>query len=345
MMRLERIVFRNFKALDAAELSLGRFTLIVGPNGSGKSTVIHALGAAAEIENVDIPAVGTAWKQPVETIEVELRWADSGSDLVVMGSQVVVLTSWSLDSRRQTFSGPEGQVLPESDKRVQRVKERLARIRAYTLNPGTIARPVRIEPNAEMRADGSNLAGVLDNLKDQEPERFEALNTEFSKWIPEFDRIVFSTVAKGEKALGLRTRDGRHTLPAEVLSAGTLMSLAILTLAHLPSPPSVLCLEDPDRGIHARLLPRLQEALYRLTHPEQFGEHRDPVQVIATTHSPYLLDLYRDHHDEVVIANREGRSVSFRRLSEEPDLREILGDGPLGEAWYSGILGGIPDDE
>jgi predicted ATP-dependent endonuclease of OLD family len=104
----------------------------------------------------------------------------------------------------------------------------------------------------------------------------------------------------------------------------------------------MVCFEEPDRGIHPRLLRDVQDALYRLSYPESFGETRPSVQVLATTHSPYFLDLYRDHPEEVVIASRIGQEARFERLSDRRDLEEILGDAPLSEVWYSGILGGVP---
>jgi predicted ATPase len=140
----------------------------------------------------------------------------------------------------------------------------------------------------------------------------------------------------------LRSREGRYKIPAADLSQGTLIALAMLTLAHLPEPPSLIGLEEPDRGIHPRLLRRIQDALYRLCHPEGAGKDRAPVQVIATTHSPYFLDLFRDHPEEIVIANREGDNVRFEQLSEQPHIEEILGRSPLGDTWFSGILGGVP---
>jgi predicted ATPase len=69
------------------------------------------------------------------------------------------------------------------------------------------------------------------------------------------------------------------------------LALAMLTLAYLPTPPSLIALEEPDHGIHPRLLRDLRDALYRLSYPESCGESRPPVQVIVTSHSPYLLDL------------------------------------------------------
>jgi hypothetical protein len=68
------------------------------------------------------------------------------------------------------------------------------------------------------------------------------------------------------------------------------------------------------------------------------------VQVLVTTHSPYLLDLYRDHPEEIVLAKKVGLNVQFERLSERPHFAEILGDAPLSEVWYSGILGGVPSE-
>jgi hypothetical protein len=78
--------------------------------------------------------------------------------------------------------------------------------------------------------------------------------------------------------------------------------------------------------------------------PKTFGEKRPPVQVIATTHSPYFLDLFRDHPEEIVIAQKDGLTARFERLIDRPDIDEILGDAPLGEVWYSGVLGGVPSN-
>jgi predicted ATPase len=106
-----------------------------------------------------------------------------------------------------------------------------------------------------------------------------------------------------------------------------------------------VCLEEPDRGLHPRLFRDVQDAMYRLSYPDKFGESRQPVQVVATTHSPYLLDLYREHPEEVVLAHKLGGDVRFERLSDRPDLAEILEGAQLGEIWYSGILGGVPTDK
>ena len=98
--------------------------------------------------------------------------------------------------------------------------------------------------------------------------------------------------------------------------------------------------EEPDRGLHPRMLRHVQQAIYRLAYPEQFGESRKPVQVVATTHSPYLFDLFEA--EEVVVCEKLEDNVRFTRLSEMPNVSDILDGASLGDVWYSGALGGVP---
>src|SRR5207302_1946497 len=131
-----------------------------------------------------------------------------------------------------------------------------------------------------------------------------------------FDRILFETPHPGLRSISLRTRKGKHSVRAAALSQGTLIALALLTIAYLPDPPSIVCLEEPDHGLHPRLLRDVRDALYRLAYPEGAGEKRGAVQVIATTHNPYFLDLFREHPEEIVIAEKVGLEGKFSRLSD-----------------------------
>jgi hypothetical protein len=92
------------------------------------------------------------------------------------------------------------------------------------------------------------------------------------------------------------------------------------------------------------MLRGVRDVLYRLSFPADYGHDRPPTQVIVTTHSPQLLDLFRDHPEEVIIADKAGRAARFMRLSDRPDLAALLAEGgSLGDLWYSGILGGVPE--
>jgi hypothetical protein len=272
----------------------------------------------------------------VDNVEVVLHWGGAFAGILTHAT-------WSSRGPQQAYANlKEGRPPDVVQLLINKLNDILVAIQIYSFDAPSIAAPTPLQPQIALSPNGRNLAGVLDQLRDREPERFEALNEEMGRWLPEFERILFDTPSGGERSFLLRAREGQHKIPASELSQGTLIALAILTLAYIPDPPPIVCLEEPDRGIHPRLLRDVRDAIYRLSYPENYGEKRDPVQVIATTHSPYFLDLFKDHPEEVVIADKLGLHVSFERLSDREDLEEILGEVQLGDAWYSGVLGGVP---
>jgi predicted ATPase len=212
----------------------------------------------------------------------------------------------------------------------------------FSLDPESIAESVELTDCVPLISSGKGIGGVLDNLRDNHPDRFADLNVELARWLPEFSEIAPQVVGTGRKSFRVRTRSGKYDIPAAQLSHGTLFAIALITLAYLPAPPTLVCLEEPDRGIHPRLLRNVQDSIYRLAYPADFQERRDPVQVIATTHSPYFVNLFKDHPDEIVVANRDGLNVDFQRVSDQPGFHEIIHDSSLGDAWYTGVLGGVP---
>ena len=328
---IKSVKFHNYKVLRQATLPLGPFNLLIGPNGSGKSTVLKALrrgtgGASGNIFS-EVVSAGVA---EADMVGIKINW---GNDLDGLGTDAV----YRPDGRRGMSYRGRG-VNPEERSWIEVA---LSNMPIYTLEPRSLAAPVMLEPIMVLQNNGTNLAGVLDRLRDQNPERFEALNEEMSRWIPEFDRILFDTPGPGQRVVVLRTPAG-HKIKAHDLSDGTLLALAMLTIAYVPDPPAIIGFEEPDRGLHPRLLRDVRDALYRLAYPDAHGDKRDPVQVIATTHSPYLLDLFKEHPEEILIAHKVGGVAQFERLSERSDLDDILRDVHLGEAWYSGILGGLP---
>jgi len=329
---IESITFQNFKALRNTTLPLGPCTVLVGPNGSGKSTVLEALQAISTSRPLEFDQVVSVElrQDPNTRVEVQLRWSAPHSD-------VKCIASCGPGSQLKVHISASGR-----EREPNRLKTLRENIQVYSFDADAIAAPVQLQTNMELAPNGAGLAGVLTRLQDRQPERFESLNKELVRWLPEFDRVLFDVDANNRRVFFLRTQEHHHAIPAAEVSQGTLLALALLTLTHLPEPPSLIALEEPDRGIHPRLLRRVQDALYRLSHPEGSGEKLAAVQVIATTHSPYFLDLFKDHPEEIVIANKVGLDVQFERLSDQPDIDEILGDAPLGEAWYTGILGGVP---
>ncbi len=325
---IKEIRYKNFKALRDATLPLGRFTLIVGANGTGKTSALNSINILKSPESF------------------------SWNDIVSAGADQDTVVSISLDSINWLWQWKYSQGYvdeeyeDEMEKGMAKILKELAEepfsdFHVFSFDPEKISQSVPINSEKTLRNDGGNLAGILDLLKDTEPERWKELNDALEDWFPEFDQILFDRNDDG-KYVVLRTKIGKHKIKAKDLSDGTRLALAYLTLAYLPDPPKIVAFEEPEKGIHPRLLKNIQEAMYRLAYPENYGEKREPIQVIATTHSPYLLDLYKEHPEEIVIASKDENGVHFERLIDKPHYEEVIQDAPLGEIWYSGILGGVP---
>jgi predicted ATPase len=320
---ITQLKFHNFRILQDATLPLGRITVIIGPNESGKSTALEALKIVAANEAT---AFGR-WLslrpcEPTEKISIEISSSDFPES-----------TSYELRSDQPDYF----RVLKNDP-----IVDGMRSARVFCLDAVEIAKPCPLRRTLELSSNGSNLAAVLTSLQDQYPERFELLNRDLNRWTPDFDRVMLDFVGDNQRTLFLRTSEGKHQVPAADLSQGTLVALALLAMSHLPTPPSIVALEEIDRGIHPRRLRDIQDAVVRLAYPESDGDKRDPVQVIMTTHSPYFVNLFRDHPEDIVIAEKQGLSASFHRLVDIPHYDEILRNADLGEAWFIGALGGVP---
>lgn len=330
---IESIEFKNFKALRNTILPLAPCTIIVGPNGSGKSTALQALEVVRKPGGLNFPQFASFSVRNTER------------------ARILVKLNWSGGPPRVGFErhctqggGSGGGIVPPGVDEQKRtvIQQAVNRIRLFSLKAEKIAGVAQVQDNIELASDGGGIAAVLDGMRDEAPENFKAIESQLGQWLPEFDCILFDRPQQGAKSIALRTREGQYKVPAGDLSQGTLIALALLTLAYHPTPPSLVALEEPDNGIHPYLLRRIRDALYRLSHPDSCGENREPVQVIATTHNPYFVNLFAESPEEIVVANKVGLDVKFERLTDQPHFQDILGEAALGEAWFSGVLGGVP---
>jgi predicted ATPase len=333
-MGIQSLHFKNFRVFRDATLRLGATTLLIGPNGTGKTTCMDALALLPAMFTHPGPSarewrsIGVPQSEPVG---ISVEWAEPR-----------LVAAFELKENAAPSLQEHPQRLVDANNAPADAATRILRIRVFSFVHGQIASPVPLTNTLEIRSDGWGIPAVLTTLQDQYPERFESLNKDLANWLPEFDRILLETTGKSNRAFMLRVKDGQYKLRAHTLSQGTLLAVALLALCHLPDPPEVIGLEEPDRGMHPRLLRDMLDAIHRLSHPENFGDNRKPVQVIMTTHSPYFIDFFRDHLEDVVIVEKRGLCSTLKSLSDIPYVEDIVRESHLGEAWFRGDLGGVP---
>jgi len=105
-----------------------------------------------------------------------------------------------------------------------------------------------------------------------------------------------------------------------------LLILAYLAVLHVPQPPRLLLVEEPENGIHPA---RLKEVLSIL---RDLVAEQSHTQVVMTTHSPYVVDSFQP--EEVTLCHKgDDGAIQTRLLSQSKAVREQVDVFTLGEIW------------
>lgn len=181
-------------------------------------------------------------------------------------------------------------------------------------------------PNDLLEPDANNLGLVLNRLR-REPavkkRLLEALRALYDG-IDDFDvQIEGGTVQ-------VFFHEGRYTVPATRLSDGTLRYLCLLAILCHPNPGPLVCIEEPELGLHPDVLPTLAQLL---------KDASDRTQLIVTTHSDVLVDAFTDIPEAVLVAGRSEDGTKLERL-DAGKLQPWLEKYRLGQLWTRGEIGG-----
>jgi len=179
----------------------------------------------------------------------------------------------------------------------------------------------------QLVGDGSNLAQVVDALLANDRDRFDRIEREFARLVPLVRRIAPSPRGTSRQlAFRLSYRD--ELLDATRASDGLVLLLAFVVLAHHPSPPKALLVEQPEDGVHPDRLGEIVGLLRGLSE----GRFGRKVPVVLTTHSAYLLDLIRPEEVHFLIRGEDG-ATEAHRFDSIPSLAERMESFHLGEFW------------
>ena len=182
-------------------------------------------------------------------------------------------------------------------------------------------------PDDRLLPDASNLGPVLRRLR-QEPEVKQQLLEQLHVLYEGIED--FGVRVEGGAAQVFIKERGR-IIPASHLSDGTLRYLCLLAVLCHPEPVPLICIEEPELGVHPDSLNRLVKVL------RAASLH---TQVIITTHSDFMLDAFTSAPEAVVVVEQPPEGTSLKRLSAER-WKKSLETERLGLLWMSGEIGGV----
>jgi predicted ATPase len=119
-------------------------------------------------------------------------------------------------------------------------------------------------------------------------------------------------------------------IPATRLSDGTLRYLCLVAILCDPAPPPLICIEEPELGLHPDIIPTIAALL------REAGER---TQIIVTTHSDILVDAMTDTPEAVLVCEKHDGATGFRRL-QSAEIAPWLNNYRLGDLWTRGEIGG-----
>ncbi len=227
-----------------------------------------------------------------------------------------------LAQRRDPETYPELSMLAQSYESIRIYRE-------WSFGRGAVFRePQKADMRNDMlEEDFSNLGLFLNRLKIRFPAAKKAI---LSGLLDLYDGIRdFDVLVEGGTVQVFFT-EGNYSIPATRLSDGTLRYLCLLAILCDPEPPKMICIEEPELGLHPDILPKVADLIKTAS---------ERAQIVITTHSDLLVDAMTETPETVVVCAKEQGQTTMERL-DALQLADWLKTYRLGQLWTKGEIGG-----
>jgi AAA15 family ATPase/GTPase len=339
---LQKVGFQNFLALRNVELTLEPFTVIVGPNASGKSSILEGIQRISFLKDSPEDFLGS--------VGAGMRAIDVWESLVSKNqiSQTITFSSLKLD----------GQYLRIVVYHPQQSNQYL---KFTQLEPGFQAKSIRFSAKSAsnssyskllspiLEESGQGLATIFSDLQGRSDEKFELVQSKMLSIIPNltkirirrsevpainwfnitdqkkhFQEIAQETTATGQELLfDFVNATG---IPASRVSEGTLFALTVLVAVASSEGDTVVLIDDLERGLHPKAVRDLMKAL------RDIQAITPGLQIIATSHSPYVLHELEPKEVRVVTLDPELGTL-IAPLEAYPNFDQWRNEMTPGEFW------------
>jgi len=325
--RIRKLILKRFRSVPAETVDLSNPTFLVGKNGAGKSNVVDAFAFLSECMALPLQAVfdkrggisivrhrsGSRSYPPNLGLGVEFRFSNGApvnghyafeiKALPNYGFQVVheqcrVVLPRELvwfDRGESGFRSSMGGLVPALDPQALAlpvvggtqefapVLKGLSQMRVYSIEPSEVREMQEPDVGTNLKSDGSNVASVLQVLARKYDGDLERLCEILGTIVPGTTHV---RPVKHGKKLSLEFtqewgEDKKMKFEAFAMSDGTLRALGILAAVLQKPVPTLIAIEEPESTIHPEALGAVLDVIQMAS---------SNTQVIATTHSPELLD-------------------------------------------------------
>ena len=361
---LEKVKLHNFKSHNNTELNFdnSRLHALVGQNSSGKTSVLQALHYLSQLTNSSVANIFQNERAPqfLTTIgqnnmsvtvsgflgyKSRTDWEASYNWTQRVNPPWFPRASWKVDREPGNVQGWSSSLsnakypIPESLRYSVHLK-------LVATNLAKAAYSDAIIPRVEF--DGSGLAPTLDYLRDEAPDKFQSLQEMLKRIVPGVREVGVRRAKVMVNRQRLIEVDGKSIsyeesqemtgqevvldmntgkrIPAHAISEGTMLALGLLTVLINPTQPNLVLLDDVEQGLH----PKAQRELIAVF--KEIIQQNNNLQIIFSTHSPYIVDELIPAQVHVLSNNKSG-VTHCKRLDEHPDVEWAKQTLTTGEFW------------
>lgn len=200
--------------------------------------------------------------------------------------------------------------------------------------PDAARQTPQFKPERHLSLRGENIANVVHYMATKDQERFRAILERIGQKIPGIGQISpYVDPVTGNVYLQFHDKGFTTSFFAPQMSDGTLKLFAYMLLLEDPEPPPFICIEEPENGLHHKLLADLA----REFRSHATGTKYKP-QLFITTHQPYFVDALTPA-ETWILEKQENGFATIAHASDNATIVAMVNEGiPLGSLWYSDYM-------
>jgi predicted ATPase len=205
--------------------------------------------------------------------------------------------------------------------------------RFFNVTPGLARRSAKESAGSELSEHGENLAVVLHEIERSDPRQLLEICSWMRSAVPGFESVSPVKLSlEGGWAFQISEKRIKAGLNPQSVSDGTVRLLTLMVIAAWVSKKATLiCIEEPENGVHPHLAESFVSALRAVSSERQF---------LVTTHSPSFLDYLEPA--ELLLVDKKTGLTEIRRAADTEDIAVFAKKFSLGDLWQQGLLEGIP---
>ena len=350
---IKSLHLKGFKPFRNTSFDFGRLEVIVGANGSGKTSLFEFLRFLRDAVDSKMPpeiikgSIGQEifhlsgedflrWILAFKGISVDFPEIIYKGSLIgpkhkcIVGDETLFIKKDNyvfFDKHDDNLQGIKrdlylGHITYGEDKQITNSRNFILNWRffsAFNIDSQNIRKSVLVEQEPILHEDAGNLSSVLHFLKTEHPDTFEEMQIHLRSVIPGFKGITVKARGGPGEVIAFWKEDGiDKELTIADLSDGIIRLICWITLCVQPNPPSLICIDEPDLGVHPRTLPVLAGL---------FEKASERTQILLATHSSYFLTLF--DLDRIAVMKKENGEAKFIKPKDSLVLKDLLADfGP-----------------